>query len=299
MAGAWLSLKFSKSGATGRTQLCWNNQGFEMHRISGLIKSTLKGVLRGCGYQVLPAAAHLTMEAALAHIKKVGLTPGTVVDVGAAYGDFTRMCLDFFPEARCLMFEPLEEYKPHLAGLTQRHPRVKAVAAAAGSEPGTMRINVHPDLHGSSFLLETEEQSDVNGEPRDVRVTTVDGEIAAWPSPGPILLKVDVQGAELMVLAGAAKTLEACEVVILETSLFNVFANGPLIHEVITYMTDREFCIYDLVGNIYRPLDGALSHVDVIFAKQNSILRRRQAFATPEQRQALTARLKRFPAMKS
>lgn len=273
------------------------------------LKKMVKSLLQRCGYAVVPItgamppetcmpppelnpapllAARMTTEGALANMKRVGFLPDIVVDVGAAYGDFTTMCLDFFPEAGYLLMEPLREYDPFLAKLAQDHSRIIYVPAAAGREAGTLTINVHPDLVGSSFLLESEENSDVNGGPRDVRVSTVDQEMEAFHPEGSILLIADVQGAELTVLAGAEKTLGASEVVILETTLFNAFENGPLIHKVVAYMVDRGFCIYDITGNLYRPLDGALMQVDVIFTKQDSLLRRFHAYATEEQRKEQT-----------
>jgi FkbM family methyltransferase len=230
----------------------------------------------------------MSMEGAFLNMKKCGFSPGLIIDVGAAYGDFCRMGAAIFPEADCLMLEPLEEYRPHLEKTVADIPRADCVMAAAGAEPGRRTINVHPDLVGSSFLTEWDEESSVNGKPREVTVTTVDAELEKLKPKGPILLKADVQGAELEVLAGAERSLADCEALILETTLFNSFAGGPLISDVIEFMVRRGFVIYDITGNLYRPLDDALMQVDLIFVRGDSALRRRHAYATPEQRRKQT-----------
>jgi FkbM family methyltransferase len=52
-----------------------------------------------------------------------------------------------------------------------------------------------------------------------LRMTTLDEVVGASTLQGPVLLKVDVQGYELEVLRGGARTLALAEVVLLEVSL--------------------------------------------------------------------------------
>lgn len=280
-----------------------------------MLRPLIKRLLRRAGYVLVPVVVparlpeatgpdphpagaetlvhRISMDGVLGRLQHLGLRPRSIIDVGAAYGDFSRLCTSYFPAARLLMFEPLAEYKPYLDRVVEDFPQASVCAAAAGSEAGRRSINVHPDFVGSSFLLETEEQSDVNGVARDIAVTTIDRETASLELPSPVLLKVDVQGAELEVLAGAEKTLARCDAVILEATLFNTFAGGPLLHDVVAFMAVRGFCVYDITGNLYRPLDGALMQVDVVFVPGSSALRRHHAYATPEQRAEQT---KRFAA---
>src|SRR5262249_44608081 len=136
----------------------------------------------------------------LRQIKQLDASPYTVVDVGAAYGSFTRECAAIFPDARYLMIEPLTEYRSSLSELVQSLPGVRYVCAAASSRSGELAINIHPDLVGSSFLREVETGTDVNGIPRSVPAVTLDQLIKETQCHGPFLLKVDVQGAELDVL---------------------------------------------------------------------------------------------------
>ena len=231
--------------------------------------------------------ARLTPRGALQNLQQLGLEPLMLIDVGGAYGGFTHQFLDIFGQMPALVVEPLVEYQEPLDGLVRKHQKVKLVMKAAADSTGPKTINVHRDLVGSSLLIEWEEPSQVNGEPRQVEATTLDKEIAAlgadWPRSG-FFLKVDVQGAELAVLDGAQKVLQNCLGVLLETTFFPTFEGGPLFSEVVAYMAERGFLPYDLTGFLFRPLDGALMQIDVLFVPADSPLRRFSFYATPEQR---------------
>jgi hypothetical protein len=94
----------------------------------------------------------------------------------------------------------------------------------------------------------------------------------------PLLLKLDVQGFELEVLAGAQSTLDRTEVVVSEVSLLPYNKGAPLMHEVIAYLAEREFLPYDICGGLRRTSDMALFQTDMIFARRGSELRARRKF---------------------
>lgn len=220
----------------------------------------------------------------LRQIHDMGFVPATVIDVGAAMGMFTRTCHSVFPDARYLLIEPLEEYLPSLTQITReiRQTRVEPAAATAGG--GSATLNVHPDILGSSLYREIEEGSDVNGAPRQVRAIRLDQWVEEQGGISPYLIKIDVQGAELDVLEGGQATLADTDVVILEVSLFRFFQHGPVFHEVLDYMKARGFVPYDFLGPQYRLIDEALSQIDVVFVKEEGMLRQIHSYATPEQR---------------
>ncbi len=231
-----------------------------------------------------------TLEGVLEQVRSAGFVPKTAIDVGASFGTFTVVFRRVFPESDVVMVEPLAECHGHLEALTNAAPVVRLVPLAVAGAPGPLTINVHADLMGSSLYLEAEE-TDVNGAPRQVEATTLDALAASTPLEPPVLLKIDVQGAELDVLRGAGQVLDATEVVLLEASLFRTFRGGPLLHQVVEYLAARGFVVYDVAGLQYRPLDGALSQVDLAFVRDDSSLRRHHAYATPEQRAEQDRRL--------
>ncbi len=256
------------------------------------VQRAVNGLLSPAGLEIRRRAApeclsanRATLEGVLAQAGSVGFIPGTVVDVGAAYGSFTRACCAAFPTCSVVMVEPIAEYRPHLEPLVRSIPGARLVEAAAAATSGSVTIHVHTDLVGSSLFLEDEE-TDVNGLPREVATTTLDALDRAAAFTPPVLVKLDVQGAELDVLRGAERVLGATELIILETSLFRVFRGGPLLHEVVEYLARKGFVAYDVAGLQYRPLDGALIQVDLAFVRDAGRFRARHTYAKPEQRAA-------------
>jgi hypothetical protein len=84
---------------------------------------------------------------------------------------------------------------------------------------------------------------------------------------------LDIQGFELEALSGATSIFGQSEILIVETSLFEFGPRSPIARDVIAFMGERGYEIYDLAGFIRRPYDGALGQMDVVFAKTNGLLR--------------------------
>jgi FkbM family methyltransferase len=258
------------------------------------MKTLLQRLFRSVGFQISryhakratePKVLRHCLEGMLQQVRDTGFAPATVIDVGAAMGSFTRTCHQFFPEAQYLLIEPVEEYLPALTKVVQTIPRASYdMKAAAASEQPVIVLNVHEDFVGSSLYRETEEGTGVNGVPRNVPAVTLDRLVAQRQAQPPYMIKVDVQGAELDVLSGAQMILRRAELVVLEVSLFQFFRGAPLFCDVVAYMKSQGFAPYDLFGLQYRPIDGALSQVDVVFVKEQGHFRHIHAYATVEQR---------------
>jgi FkbM family methyltransferase len=229
---------------------------------------------------------------ALRRLQRNGIRPATVIDVGAALGDWSRECAGVFPDASYLMVEPLEEFAPALESTASSIASAAFVQAAVAEHEGERTFNVHEDMVGSSLLREREGEH-VDGRPRTVKVTTVDALVQEHDLQPPFLLKVDVQGAEAVVLAGAVEALRLADAVLLETSFFGFFVGGIPFESLVAQMADAGFVVYDIENLARRPLDDALSQADVTFVRADSVTRSKHVYARPEQRAAQTAEFAR------
>jgi FkbM family methyltransferase len=243
---------------------------------------------RSAGARPIPARASLA--GALRQLRTLGFEPQTVIDVGVA--SETPELYEAFPEASLLLIEPLAEFEPFLKKICQKY-NAQYVLSAAGEAQSTATLNVHTDQLDCSSLLKEVEGPSVDGRPREVQVLTLDEICLEKGLKGPYLIKIDVQGAELKVLEGAARVLEATEAVILEVTLFGTMIGGPQLTDVVKYMKDRGLAVYDAWGFLYRPYDGALAQLDMAFVRQDGQFRKSQVFATPEQRRRMTNSLNR------
>jgi FkbM family methyltransferase len=190
-----------------------------------------------------------------------------VIDVGVAYG--TPELYASFPDAAFLLVEPLREWEPTLRELAGKlGGRYELVAAA--SVPGTVRIRV-PEVSGHSTIYPKDDSGlDRGWVEREVPKARLDDLVSNHALESPYILKVDVEGAELDVLQGAPEVLANSLAVALEVTLMDVFEGGASFAEVVAFMAEREFVIYDVVGGFCRMGDAALYQLDLVFVPKNS-----------------------------
>jgi len=199
-------------------------------------------------------------EAALRHLKHLGFSPATVIDVGANVGEWTRMCRRLWPTASVLMIEPLPECQAPLARLAAELPGVRYQRALLGANPSAS-VPFHRCDTASSVLPEYEAEHPTI----DMPMTRLDD-----CSADAQLLKIDVQGYELEILKGGSNVLSGAEVVLLEGNFLDLHVGVPLAHEVVQFMAERDFVLYD-TGDFYRrPLDRALWCMDLVFVRRES-----------------------------
>ncbi len=208
-------------------------------------------------------------EVAYRKLAERGFRPAGIIDVGAYHGDWTRMARSVFHDTPALMVEAQEGKKPYLDAVCASLPKVSYASTLLGSQPGQQATFYEMET-GSSLLPE---QSNVPRTERTLTMRTLD-EVAGEALAGlePLFLKLDVQGAELQVLAGGAATLQRCEVVQLEVALLPYNRGAPTMLEVMSFMDARGFVPFDIAGFI-RPNGRDLVQVDLMFARRDSALR--------------------------
>lgn len=214
-----------------------------------------------------------SLAGVLRHAQQAGLRPATVIDVGTAFGTFPLY--ETFPKARHLLVEPMSEWEENLKAICRQY-KGEYVLAVAGDKPGRAFLNVYPYMLGSSVL-----DVGAEGVRREVPSVRLDDVCRQKGLRGPYVLKIDAEGAELQVLAGASQVLRDTELVILEVSLFEFFARCPVLAEIVAAMRQVGFVVYDVVDFHYRPLDGAVAKVDLAFAPGKGFLRRSNQWGQP------------------
>jgi hypothetical protein len=197
-----------------------------------------------------PAASHLRpigeQASVFADFKARGFTPAVIFDIGAATGSWTAETQKIFPRARFVTVEPRS---------TGFEPTVRA---AVGAHEGTATLT---DWQTGSTLLET---APADSPKYEVAVTTLDRLAAQHGMPD--FVKLDVEGFELEALKGANTLLGQTELFVIETALYRL-TGRPMLHELVPFMVERGYFVYDVAGFIRRPYDGALAMMDVCFSR--------------------------------
>lgn len=146
------------------------------------------------------------------------LKPGmVVVDGGAHIGLYSLLASQRVGEHGVVIaFEP-DPYNYRALAFNIKQNRCRNVVIlpkALSSTVGKQRFYQHPSTISSSFV----DREDVErGRPREVEITALDNELDGLPDD-PMLIKLDVEGAELLVLRGMRNLLGRgmCSVILLE-----------------------------------------------------------------------------------
>ncbi len=211
---------------------------------------------------------HRSLEEFANYVALRGWSPRTIIDIGACYG--TPELLQGFPEAYHILIEPLEELRERLELITTKYRGEHHLCAMADIE-GEMALSVPPNgLQGASFAPSGHANT------RAVPVHRLDDLLAGRDLEGPILLKTDCQGFDLHALKGAVVTLRHTDLVVAEVNMFHPASNPELpdFGEIVGWMREQDFAVFDIVSYQTRPFDEALGYVDLVFARNDSAFRR-------------------------
>lgn len=214
----------------------------------------MKGVAAPLLGLVNPGGHDGRARTAFKALRAAGAAPMVIIDVGVAHGTYTLY--DAFPKAALLLIEPMAEFSGAMAAICRSRPGSQFVSVAAGAENGSLELSFPDALDGASAVV-------AFGETRPVPVRTIDSIVGESGLTGPFILKIDVQGFEDEVLAGASNTLRECDAVLVECAVFSG-DGGPGIGSMIALMRDLGFVPFDAYDGM-RMSHGALAQIDLAF----------------------------------
>ena len=212
----------------------------------------------------------------MAHeLKRVGVAPATVIDVGANVGQFAVAMAKTFPGVAIHSFEPGPETAASLRKNVASLPGVVVYPLALGERKGKASLNVNTHSHSSSILPLAQAHMDafpgaVTAGTVEVEVATLDGIFSDIEIKSPSLLKLDVQGYELAVLKGAAGTLARVDHVLLEISFRPLYEGEAVFSEILKFMESAGFELARPVGWLSSPRTGELLQIDGLFSRKKS-----------------------------
>ena len=202
-----------------------------------------------------------------------GVRPSCILDVGAHKTEWAQMAGKAFPGARFFLVEPLPEMRDELERFCSMRPSSKYILSAVGSRPGRITITLPQALASASCRFPDSEELLAAGLQRSIPVTTLDTLISEGAIAPPGLVKIDVEGFELEALRGGESLFSSAEVFVIETSLFCHEGLRPTFQDLLRFMEERGFVLYDFAGFWRRPSDGALTLVDGVFTRKTGALR--------------------------
>ncbi len=224
----------------------------------------INAFLAKLGYQI--RAAHVPLQSFAKGVEELAkvISVDGIVDIGVAQG--TPELYRSFKGKRFLLVEANPVFVERLKELKKEVPaRVEMVFC--GSTSGTVSLHgpkngrasslyAHPDIHAEQMFT--------------VPVETLDTLVERNQMDGTLLVKIDVEGAEMEVLRGSTKTLERTAAVILEISWGRGFVGGSSYSTIFDLLHERGFELFNIVegGGILE--HGRLVHADFVFIKNKS-----------------------------
>ena len=197
----------------------------------------------------------------LGHLRESGFYPNSAIDIGANVGQWYSKFNQVFPETEVLSVEGNPKCEEDLSKVNSNY-----LISLLGKENKSEKLYLSLEdekCSGASIYKETtfyyDEYNTV-----ELPMITLDSLNREFD-----FIKMDVQGAELDVVAGGAKTVLNSSVLQLELSVLKYNQGAPLIGEIISRLHDLDFEVYDIVSYCYWR--ERLNQIDLLFINKHKL----------------------------
>ena len=199
------------------------------------------------------------------------LRPATVVDVGVNHGQFLHLARRLWPDAQIVGIEPNAGLAGKIAAIYHGDEKVRIEACAVADRDGEIGLHVTRDDQSSSIHAPAASYADDRPGDRVERIETVplrrldallDG------CAGPMLVKIDVQGAELEVLRGMGARLADAEVLIVESPFERDYEGGSGFDDIYAFLTAHGFAYEGAIGQLVSKRTGRVRQEDSIYVRR-------------------------------
>ncbi len=220
-------------------------------------------LLRRVGYEVIPFPADRLLRR----------SPDVLLDVGANEGQFAQAFRQRGFEGRIVSFEPVPAVFERLSRASAGDPAWAVRNEALGREEGRLPMHVANYDASSSILPPTDRMGEVADflsfdTTAEVAVRRLDAVFDDVCRPGDrVALKVDTQGYESAVLAGAEGVLDRVDAVQLELSFLPLYQGEPPAETVMAWMRERAFVPAYLAPAFVQKPSRQWLQADVLFVR--------------------------------
>jgi FkbM family methyltransferase len=170
-----------------------------------------------------------------------------VFDIGANIGNWTQSFVEAFPDCKIVAFEPGASAFKVLSSRFQSRSNIHCVNLGLSDRDAEVTLFSDSEASGLSSVNKRRlEHFSINFDKQEIiRVTRLDSWILSNPEYStPTIIKLDVEGHELSVLAGAKETLKNIKLVQFE------FGGGNIDSK--TYFQDFWYLFIELKFDLYR-----------------------------------------------
>ena len=202
-------------------------------------------------------------------LKSLGFAPGHILDVGANHGHWTRTALRYFPAAQYTLVEPQDHLKIHIQDLLAVGYKITWINAGAGDTPGTFPFTISHRDDSSTFALDAEQARAAGQQQVLLPIRTLNEIVSSTGAPTPDMVKIDAEGLDLKVLAGASDLLGVTDVFLVEAC---ICSNGGTntAAAVIAFMNQAGYRLIDITDLNRSPAHQVLWLAELAFLRNGS-----------------------------
>jgi FkbM family methyltransferase len=198
------------------------------------------------------------------------IKPDLIIDCGANSGQWGSIINREFPKINLISFEPVSAAFEALKSKTQKSDGWQAHQLALSSYSGATKIELASNEGMSSSLsrpsLHTHVHPEISfTEGEEVLVSTLDE--FNFPA-NKVFLKIDVQGHEADVLAGAVELVKSVVLIEIESSFTPLYDSEVPHHELIDRLFRLGFIPFNF-GNVHQDSKGRIWQLDTLLVRSD------------------------------
>lgn len=206
---------------------------------------------------------------------------GWVLDVGANVGDVAESALTSYPEAKVICFEPVSQTFQILRKRLEGYPdRVYFYQSALSDSNTTAEINITTFHGANSIEPQAKLHQSLNPHVRELRkekikLLRLDDVAAQFPIDKIDVLKIDVEGHEVLVLKGGRNFIaNNVDVIIIEISLMRDASwESQALFEIFCILQEAGFRLINVMDVHRSKANGSmLAQMDCVFRHKRHLL---------------------------
>jgi FkbM family methyltransferase len=230
-----------------------------MNRLKNLIKNRICAI---ANISVIPRTL-------LKYLNKE--QPINIVDIGAYDGSFTDAIASHCGISKGILIEPI----PHKAAKLRQlfpAPKYQVFECAVSANNERVEFEINESEVTSSILPIRREMSELSALKLDnwkkfkCYTRTLDDIVAESQIDHIDLLKIDVQGAEHLVLKGGQQAIEQTSMIWIEVSFKALYESSSIFSDIYSLLNNAGFKLMELEPGFRSP-DGELLQGDALFRK--------------------------------
>jgi len=213
-------------------------------------------------------------------IKKLGINPDCIIDVGGNIGQFSYSVSKILKPNKLILFEANKSLNNELKKNLSEFSNISIFLKGLSNKPEVRNFNIYRDSQTSSF---NEIGKDRNNfftpddtkikEVLEIETDTLDNFILLNSKMinnlDRTLLKLDVQGYELEILKGCKENIKRFKWIILEISHDSLYKNQPTFDALYKFLTENNFLLSRPLNYHYQPGSKLIMESDMLFINNN------------------------------